>query len=65
MILGHKRTTVISRYINPHWEEMVEAVEELGRLWYLFVTQAKNQKDDAHTKQHKSKSLIRAIPEAD
>jgi len=32
MILGHKRTSIASRYINPHWVEMVEAVEELGKL---------------------------------
>jgi len=38
MILGHRRTTITSRYINPHWEEMVEAVEELSKLCHGFVT---------------------------
>jgi len=38
MILGHKRTTITSRYINPHWEEMIEAVEVLGVLCHRFVT---------------------------
>lgn len=36
MILGHKRTSITSRYINPHWEEMVEAVEELGKLCHGY-----------------------------
>ena len=58
MILGHKRTSITSRYINPHWEEMVEAVEELGRLWHLFVTQANNQKDDDLTKQNKINNVV-------
>jgi integrase len=36
VILGHKRTTMTSRYINPHWQGMVEAVEELGKLCHRF-----------------------------
>lgn len=36
MILGHKRTSITSRYINPHWLEMVEAVEELGKLCHIY-----------------------------
>lgn len=41
MILGHKRTSITSRYINPHWEEMIEAVEVLGRLWHVYGTDEK------------------------
>jgi integrase len=40
MILGHKRTSITSRYINPHWEEMVEAVAALGRLCHVFVAES-------------------------
>ena len=38
MLLGHKRTTITSRYINPHWEEMAEAVEVLSDLCHALVT---------------------------
>lgn len=38
MILGHKRTTMTSRYINPQWDEMIEAVEELTKLCHELVT---------------------------
>ncbi|HOX85773.1 MAG TPA: site-specific integrase [bacterium] len=40
MILGHKRASITSRYINPHWEEMVDAAEILGRICHEFVTKA-------------------------
>ena len=42
MILGHKRSSITSRYINPHWDEMVEAVDVLGKLCHEFVTRSKN-----------------------
>ena len=41
MILGHKRTSITSRYINPQWDEMVEAVEELAKLCHELVTNFK------------------------
>jgi len=41
LILGHKRTTMTSRYINPHWQGMVEAVEELGKLCHRFDNEEK------------------------
>jgi len=65
MILGHKRASITSRYINPHWEEMVEAVEALGEVWHLFVMQTNNQKDDTHNNQIKFNSLAKARSEAD
>ena len=42
MILGHKRTSITSRYINPHWQEMVEAIEELGKLCHRFDNREDN-----------------------
>ena len=39
LILGHKRTSITSRYINPQWNEMVQAVEILTRVCHVFVTQ--------------------------
>lgn len=41
LILGHKRTSITSRYINPQWDEMVEAVEELGKLCHRFDNEEK------------------------
>lgn len=38
LILGHKRTTMTSRYINPHWDEMVEAIAVMSDLCHRFVT---------------------------
>jgi len=38
LILGHKRTSMTSRYINPQWDEMVEAVGVLSDLCHVFVT---------------------------
>ncbi len=65
MILGHKRTSITSRYINPHWEEMVEAVEELGRLCHLYVTQANNRKEGDLTNQFKINRIVEGISQAD
>jgi len=45
LILGHKRTSITSRYINPQWDEMVEAVEELAKICHRFVTDSENRKD--------------------
>ncbi len=39
MILGHKRTSMTSRYINPQWDEMVEAMAVLSDLCHATVTQ--------------------------
>ncbi len=39
MILGHKRTSMTSRYINPQWDEMVETLAVLSDLCHAFVTQ--------------------------
>ncbi len=50
MILGHKRTSMTSRYINPHWEEMAEAVEVLGKLCHVFVTDGKMDPAGNNTK---------------
>jgi integrase len=38
MILGHKRASITSRYINPHWVEMASAMEALGEVWHVCVT---------------------------
>lgn len=38
LILGHKRNTMTSRYINPHWDEMVEAIAVMSDLCHRFVT---------------------------
>ncbi len=46
LILGHKRTSITSRYINPQWDEMVEAVEELAKICHRFVTDAEKREDD-------------------
>lgn len=45
LILGHKRSSITSRYINPQWDEMVEAVEELAKICHRFVTDSENRKD--------------------
>ena len=37
MIHGHKRSTMTARYINPHWDEMAEAVEVLSDLCHGFA----------------------------
>jgi len=42
LILGHKRTSITSRYINPQWDEMVEAVEELAKICHRFVTDSES-----------------------
>jgi len=38
LILGHKRNTMTSRYINPHWDEMVEGIAVMSDLCHRFVT---------------------------
>ena len=43
MILGHKRASVTSRYINPHWDEMAAAVAILGELCHVSVTRRQKQ----------------------
>jgi len=50
MILGHKRTSITSRYINPQWEEMIEAMEVLGRLCHEFVTKDETGNGDDNFK---------------
>jgi len=47
LILGHKRTSITSRYINPQWDEMVEAVEELAKICHRFVTDSDNSTETA------------------
>ncbi len=42
LILGHKRNTMTSRYINPHWDEMVEAIAVMSDLCHRFVTGDEN-----------------------
>jgi integrase len=52
-ILGHKRKTITGRYINPQWEEMVEAMSVLGDLCHVFVTQSKKAASPDDAKQNK------------
>jgi len=35
---SHKGSSIASRYISPHWEEMVEAVHDIGNSYRRFVT---------------------------
>lgn len=53
LILGHKRSSITSRYINPQWDEMVEAVEELAKICHRFVTDSENSTEavDPETQQ--------------
>jgi len=62
MILGHIRTSTTSRHINPHWEEMLEAVEELGRLCHLYATRCNDRKEGDLAK-IKLTGWLRKIPE--
>ena len=54
-ILGHKRRSITSRYINPMWDEMVEAVEILGSLCHEFDTN--EEKHEMH-ENHNSNKII-------
>ena len=49
MILGHKRTTMTSRYINPQWDEMVEAVENLSIVCHRLVTDTNSNQEEKQT----------------
>jgi integrase len=48
LILGHKRTSMTSRYINPQWDEMVEAVGVLSDLCHVFVTHDVKMQSDGN-----------------
>jgi integrase len=57
MILGHKRTTITSRYINPHWDEMVEAVTVLGELCHVYVPYGGKAENADDSKQYNNRKI--------
>jgi len=61
MILGHKRSTITSRYINPHWVEMVEAVVVLSDLCHRFVTDETEPEADEPTNNQTNNGLDEAF----
>jgi hypothetical protein len=53
MILGHKRASMTSRYINPHWDEMASAMAILGELCHVCVTRSKKAGSAENYKENK------------
>ncbi len=46
-LLGHSKRTMTMTYSHSNWERKIEAVEIIGKLCHVFVTQSQNDKNSS------------------
>jgi len=61
LILGHTRSNITGRYINPLWDEIVEAVSVLGDLCHEFVTHSELSQNELEVKGINNKKIDGAV----